>query len=118
MLVYIFYMKDQSEPWCIVIGILVYLSYLDFGHRQLCGKKDQELTQHHTEELETLKNLLHFPEEVALRLRDCEHHLFKSIPAMFYVRQVTTDISRTAHRHHQPNVQDLIDRFNEVNTPA
>ena len=86
----------------------------DFGQRQLSNKKEVDLTQHHAEELDTLKNLLHFPEEVALRLRDCEHHLFNSVPAMFYVRQVTTDISRVMHQQHQPNVQDLIDRFNEV----
>ncbi|KAJ9590132.1 hypothetical protein L9F63_016744, partial [Diploptera punctata] len=46
----------------------------------------------HSEELEALQKLLHFPEEVALRLADTEYHLFYQVPPIDYLRQVTLDL--------------------------
>jgi phosphatidylinositol phospholipase C epsilon len=44
-------------------------------------------------ELESLQKLLHFPEEVALRLTATEHHLFYQVPPIDYLRQVTLDLA-------------------------
>lgn len=44
------------------------------------------------EELETLQKLLHFPEEVALRLADAEYHLFYQVQPIDYLRHVTLDL--------------------------
>ncbi|XP_071051553.1 1-phosphatidylinositol 4,5-bisphosphate phosphodiesterase epsilon-1-like isoform X1 [Onthophagus taurus] len=75
-------------------------------------------------ELEELQELLHFPEEVALRLADTEYQLFYQVPPIDYLRQVTLDLgggtgtssetlsgnSSTA----RSSVATLIKRFNEV----
>ncbi|KAF4517551.1 hypothetical protein B566_EDAN005115, partial [Ephemera danica] len=44
-------------------------------------------------ELESLQKLLHFPEEVALRLTATEHQLFYQVPPIDYLRQVTLDLA-------------------------
>ncbi|XP_049820565.1 1-phosphatidylinositol 4,5-bisphosphate phosphodiesterase epsilon-1-like isoform X2 [Aethina tumida] len=46
----------------------------------------------HCAELEELQELLHFPEEVALRLADTEYQLFYQVPPIDYLRQVTLDL--------------------------
>ncbi|CAG4981424.1 unnamed protein product [Colias eurytheme] len=84
------------------------------------------------EELASLKTLLHFPEEVALRLTDTEYKLFYQVPPIDYLRQVTLDLGgegvlgTVSERHmirrppatHTPqaksSVRSLIRRFNEV----
>ena len=38
-------------------------------------------------ELDRLESLLHFPEEVALRLTDIEYDLFYSVAPIHYIRQ-------------------------------
>jgi phosphatidylinositol phospholipase C epsilon len=96
----------------------------------------------HSEELEALQKLLHFPEEVALRLADTEYHLFYQVPPIDYLRQVTLDLGGSTsdvptpasgpgsvdHPHQpttesatsasasaaRPSVRSLIKRFNEV----
>lgn len=96
----------------------------------------------HSEELEALQKLLHFPEEVALRLADTEYHLFYQVPPIDYLRQVTLDlgggigdvptpVSGPGPSEHspqpatesatsasasaaRPSVRSLIKRFNEV----
>ena len=96
----------------------------------------------HSEELEALQKLLHFPEEVALRLADTEYHLFYQVPPIDYLRQVTLDLgggigdvptpaSGLGPSDHspqpatesatsasasatRPSVRSLIKRFNEV----
>lgn len=92
-------------------------------------------------ELDSLYKLLHFPEEVALRLTATEHHLFYQVPPIDYLRQVTHDLATppsfgnaqetpaggvaaafvsaapSAVTHARPTVKDLIKRFNEVTTP-
>jgi phosphatidylinositol phospholipase C epsilon len=100
----------------------------------------------HSEELEALQKLLHFPEEVALRLADTEYHLFYQVPPIDYLRQVTLDLGGgtgdvptpapgpvpSDHQHHsatesatsssasaaRPSVRSLIKRFNEVENDA
>ncbi|XP_063632308.1 1-phosphatidylinositol 4,5-bisphosphate phosphodiesterase epsilon-1-like [Cydia splendana] len=84
------------------------------------------------EELMSLKELLHFPEEVALRLTDTEYQLFYQVPPIDYLRQVTLDLGgscalgsaaeRPVIRRAPPTraqqatrtVRALIHRFNEV----
>ncbi|XP_047518613.1 1-phosphatidylinositol 4,5-bisphosphate phosphodiesterase epsilon-1-like isoform X1 [Pieris napi] len=84
------------------------------------------------EELASLRTLLHFPEEVALRLTDTEYKLFYQVPPIDYLRQVTLDLGgegvlgTVTERHmirrspatHTPtvksSVRSLIRRFNEV----
>ncbi|XP_059477759.1 uncharacterized protein LOC132198045 isoform X2 [Neocloeon triangulifer] len=93
-------------------------------------------------ELEALYRLLHFPEEVALRLTATEHHLFYQVPPIDYLRQVTLDLATGATNPPppddgmagvaaaaaaantaaasatpaRPSVRDLIKRFNEVSS--
>ena len=86
----------------------------DFSRRHLAMKCAMELCTVHSAELERLQNLLHFPEEVAMSLTDTEFELFNSVPAAYYVRHVTLDLSRTVLMTRKPNVQDLIQRFHEV----
>ncbi|CAG9818280.1 unnamed protein product [Phaedon cochleariae] len=73
-------------------------------------------------ELEELRELLHFPEEVALRLADTEYQLFYQVPPIDYLRQVTLDLggatgtsadSLPIHAS-RSTVSTLIKRFNEV----
>ncbi|XP_063391052.1 uncharacterized protein LOC134676589 [Cydia fagiglandana] len=84
------------------------------------------------EELMSLKELLHFPEEVALRLTDTEYQLFYQVPPIDYLRQVTLDLGgscalgsaaeRPVIRRAPPTraqqatrtVRALIHRFNEA----
>ncbi|CAH0559692.1 unnamed protein product [Brassicogethes aeneus] len=49
----------------------------------------------HCTDLEELQELLHFPEEVALRLADFEYQLFYQVPPIDYLRQVTIDLGGT-----------------------
>ncbi|XP_073996296.1 uncharacterized protein isoform X2 [Rhodnius prolixus] len=79
-------------------------------------------------ELEGLQRLLHFPEEVSLRLAVEEDALFYQVPPIDYLRQVTLDLggsppppSSTGHhsgQHELPraSVRSLIKRFNEVSS--
>jgi phosphatidylinositol phospholipase C epsilon len=94
----------------------------------------------HSEELEALQKLLHFPEEVALRLADTEYHLFYQVPPIDYLRQVTLDLgsgtgdvpttapgpgpsatesaTSASASTARPSVRCLIKRFNEVESDA
>ena len=71
----------------------------------------------YSEELENLQRLLHFPEEVALRLTETEYDLFYGVPPISYVRHVTTDLRAQNAPTEDPKpdtVAQLIKRFNEV----
>ena len=46
-----------------------------------------------TAELEELKYLFDFPEEVAIRLTEIEHEIFLSVPPLQYLRHLTLDMS-------------------------
>ncbi|KAJ0170027.1 hypothetical protein K1T71_014633 [Dendrolimus kikuchii] len=103
--------------------------------RHFVDKDDDGITvaeESSYEELSSLKTLLHFPEEVALRLTDTEYQLFYQVPPIDYLRQVTLDlggegvlgavserhmIRRAPPTHTQQTkgtVRALIRRFNEV----
>ncbi|XP_050359316.1 1-phosphatidylinositol 4,5-bisphosphate phosphodiesterase epsilon-1-like [Nymphalis io] len=94
--------------------------------------KESEADDSSYEELATLKTILNFPEEVALRLTDTEYKIFYQVPPIDYLRQVTLDLGgegvlgTISERHmirrvpptHTPQVKSsvrtLIRRFNEV----
>lgn len=71
-----------------------------------------------------LSRLMQFPEEVAFQLTDVEHRLFIRVPAVDYVRLVTSDLTKqpimlpnsSASNSTQPHptVSDLILRFQQV----
>lgn len=44
-------------------------------------------------DLEELKHLFDFPEEVAIRLTEIEHEIFLSVPPLQYLRHLTLDMS-------------------------
>ncbi|XP_046688497.1 uncharacterized protein LOC124374291 isoform X3 [Homalodisca vitripennis] len=73
----------------------------------------------HSAELEELQRLLHFPEEVALRLADSENELFYQVPPIDYLRQVTLDLGGSpaqAGDTPRASVRALVKRFNEVSS--
>ncbi|XP_075223466.1 1-phosphatidylinositol 4,5-bisphosphate phosphodiesterase epsilon-1-like isoform X4 [Lycorma delicatula] len=77
----------------------------------------------HSGELEALHRLLHFPEEVALRLAETEDHLFYQVPPIDYLRQVTLDLGGSPppggggpDAQQRPSVRALVKRFNEVSS--
>lgn len=86
------------------------------SHRNMVSVHGMTSGTIYKEELEKLQRLLHFPEEMALRLTEVEHQLFYSVDPVHYIRQVTVDLSgKTATPSSQENtVQTLIKRFNEV----
>ncbi|KOC71351.1 1-phosphatidylinositol 4,5-bisphosphate phosphodiesterase epsilon-1 [Habropoda laboriosa] len=54
-------------------------------------KRPQPQPPRSSEELEDLHKLLHFPEEVALRLTETEYQLFYQVPPQEYLRHVAQD---------------------------
>ncbi|KMQ96490.1 1-phosphatidylinositol- -bisphosphate phosphodiesterase epsilon-1-like protein [Lasius niger] len=54
-------------------------------------KRPQPQPPRSSEELEDLHKLLHFPEEVALRLTESEYQLFYQVPPHEYLRHVAQD---------------------------
>ena len=78
-------------------------------------------TSTYYEEFQHCKQLLHFPEEIALILTDTEHKLFGAIPCGSYVRHVTNPVGSVNQPHGgggeeagSKTVRDLILRFREV----
>jgi hypothetical protein len=63
-------------------------------------------------ELDTLRRILHFPEEVALLISNKENDLFYDVPPLDFLRQVTLDQDGTNVCN--TSVKKLIDRFNAV----
>jgi len=59
------------------------------------------------EELELLQSILHFPEEVALRLSEVEYALFYSVPPVDYIRHMTTNLSVADENKETLNYTDL-----------
>ncbi|CAG5116825.1 unnamed protein product, partial [Candidula unifasciata] len=88
----------------------------DYQRRQLTPRPELEPLSKYTDELDTLRKLLHFPEEVAMLLTDAEHQLFTSVPPQHYVRHVTMELSRPLLQKTQPSIEQLIQRFNEVSS--
>ncbi|XP_015436993.1 PREDICTED: 1-phosphatidylinositol 4,5-bisphosphate phosphodiesterase epsilon-1-like, partial [Dufourea novaeangliae] len=56
-------------------------------------KRPQPQPPRSSEELEDLHKLLHFPEEVALRLTETEYQLFYQVPPQEYLRHVAQDLN-------------------------
>ena len=85
---------------------------------------------HYRSELELLQTMLHFPEEVALRLADVDHEIFYSVQPVDFLRHITCSLSSAptptafsnvinqlqpeTKTNTRATVQDLIRRFNEV----
>lgn len=94
---------------------------------------------HYRNELEMLQTMLHFPEEVAIRLAEVDDELFYSVQPVDFVRHITCSLSHNPNSSNvRPNdsnlsctassvrppsssvtttratVHDLIRRFNEV----
>ena len=89
--------------------------YKDFHRKPPILKPATDRGTKYSQELQNLQKMLHFPEEVALLLTETEHALFTCVPPAHYIRQVTTDISRGSLVYHKvSSVEDLIQRFNEV----
>jgi len=63
-------------------------------------------------ELDSLRRILHFPEEVAILLSDRENDLFYDVPPIDFLRQVTLD--QDGANACNTSVKKLIDRFNAV----
>jgi len=70
-----------------------------------------------------LSRIMQFPEEVAFQLTDVEHRLFSRVPAVDYIRLVTSDLTKqplvlptssTTAAKAWPTVADLILRFQQV----
>ncbi|XP_045460598.1 1-phosphatidylinositol 4,5-bisphosphate phosphodiesterase epsilon-1-like isoform X4 [Harmonia axyridis] len=79
----------------------------------------------HRAELEELQDLLHFPEEVALRLADTEYQLYYQVPPIDYLRHVTLELggdtgtstdNLPGNSSTRSSVVNLINRFNEVSS--
>lgn len=68
----------------------------------------------HSDELETLQRLLHFPEEVAAALTETEYRLFYNVPPIDYLRQVTLDVGAPSNAAPKSSVRTLVKRFKEV----
>jgi hypothetical protein len=75
----------QSNRTTALSGIITNPSYLHpSDHTQpFCFSSD----------LEELKYLFDFPEEVAIRLTEIEHEIFLSVPPLQYLRHLTLDMS-------------------------
>jgi len=65
-------------------------------------------------ELDSLRRILHFPEEVAILLSDRENDLFYDVPPLDFLRQVTLD--QDGENACNTSVKKLIERFNAVRT--
>lgn len=63
-------------------------------------------------ELDTLRRILHFPEEVALLISNKENDLFYDVPPLDFLRQVT--LEQDGANVCNTSVKKLIDRFNAV----
>ncbi|KAG7167929.1 1-phosphatidylinositol 45-bisphosphate phosphodiesterase epsilon-1-like [Homarus americanus] len=75
----------------------------------------------YSDELEGLQKLLHFPEEVALKLTKVEYELYYRVPPIAYVRHVTSDLRPYPRGQHfsastTVAVAHLTKRFKEVSS--
>uniref|UniRef100_A0A8D9BY52 Phosphoinositide phospholipase C n=2 Tax=Cacopsylla melanoneura TaxID=428564 RepID=A0A8D9BY52_9HEMI len=70
----------------------------------------------HSDELECLQRMLHFPEEVAAALTEVEYRLFYNVPPIDYLRQVTLDVGTPSNAAPKSSVRTLVKRFKEVSS--
>ena len=76
------------------------------SHTRIClptelEKRPQPQLPRSSEELEDLQKLLHFPEEVALRLAESEYQLFYQVPPSEFLRHVSQDLNASQQREQQ-----------------
>ncbi|CAF1176350.1 unnamed protein product, partial [Adineta ricciae] len=68
-------------------------------------------------DLEELKYLFDFPEEVAIRLTEIEHEIFLSVPPLQYLRHLTLDmpiVTANDMATHGKSIRILVQRFQAV----
>ena len=99
----------KNNPTKSLSGINLNPSYIHpSDHTQpLCFSND----------LEELKYLFHFPEEVAIRLTEVEHEIFLSVPPLQYLRHLTLDMSYLSASDtslHGKSIRILVQRFQAV----
>ncbi|CAF0747680.1 unnamed protein product [Adineta ricciae] len=90
-------------------GILMNSSYIhpSDNTQPICFSSD----------LEELKCLFDFPEEVAIRLTEIEHEIFLSVPPLQYLRHLTLDMSFLSANDtsiHGKSIRILVQRFQAV----
>jgi len=75
----------QNNRTTTLSGMIMNSSYIhpSDNTQPLCFSSD----------LEELKSLFDFPEEVAIRLTEFEHEIFLSVPPLQYLRHLTLDMS-------------------------
>lgn len=99
----------QHNRTTTISGILMNSSYIhpSDNTQPICFSAD----------LEELKYLFDFPEEVAMRLTETEHEIFLSVPPLQYLRHLTLDMSflPTADASTQgKSIRILVQRFQAV----
>uniref|UniRef100_A0A1I8FQH9 tRNA_int_endo_N domain-containing protein n=1 Tax=Macrostomum lignano TaxID=282301 RepID=A0A1I8FQH9_9PLAT len=98
-------------------GIMVRRNSLEFDlhRRNVMLRCDIEAGIVHSNELEELQTLIHFPEEVAIILTDSEHGLFLTVPPQAYLRNVTFDLAKLGYAGcpGEKTVKDLIPSHEE-----
>lgn len=75
----------QNSRTTTLSGIVLNSSYMH--------PSDHTQPLHFSADLEELKCLFDFPEEVAMRLTEIEHEIFLSVPPLQYLRHLTLDMS-------------------------
>lgn len=93
--------------------LFLFIRNLDAEKSNLTLNPTLELDTLYTDELETLQKILHFPEEVAIRLTDVECELFYSVPPAAYIQEVFLEVHQGSPSTHS-SVNTLIKRFIEV----
>ncbi|CAF3485478.1 unnamed protein product [Adineta steineri] len=99
----------QTNRTTTISGILMNSSYIhpSDNTQPLCFSAD----------LEELKYLFDFPEEVAMRLTEIEHEIFLSVPPLQYLRHLTLDMSFLAANDTSiqgKSIRILVQRFQAV----
>ena len=99
----------QNTRTTTLTGLMINSSYLhpSDNTQPFCFSSD----------LEELKYLFDFPEEVAMRLTEIEHEIFLSVPPLQYLRHLTLDMSFLST--HDTSIQGksiriLVQRFQAV----
>ena len=73
-----------------------------------------ETTTPFSSDLDDLKSLFDFPEEVAIRLTESEHEIFLSIPPLQYLRHLTLDVPLSETSSQGKSIRLLVQRFQAV----
>ena len=71
----------------------MHLGEIDSVTRALAMRSNGEKVMLYTGELEKYRQLIHFPEEVALMLTRVELRLIQQVPPANYLRHITSDLS-------------------------